>query len=68
MAEPPEAGELRPFTAIEMTLAKGLVPPGKPKKLAERVASASKEAAKEGDAAKEAEPVKTGTEPELSSP
>ncbi|HEY8277702.1 MAG TPA: ceramidase domain-containing protein [Methyloceanibacter sp.] len=65
VAEPPEAGELRPFTAIEMTLAKGLVPPGKPKKLAERVASASKEAAKEGDAAKEAEPVKTGTEPEV---
>jgi hypothetical protein len=65
VAEPPEAGELRPFTAIEMTLAKGLVPPGKPKKLAERVASASQEAAKEGDAAKEAEPVKTGTEPEV---
>ena len=65
MAEPLEAGELRQFTAIEMTLAKGLVPPRKPKKLAERVASASEEAAKEDDAAKEAEPVKTGPEPEV---
>jgi len=66
-AEPPEAGELRQITAIEMTLAKGLVPPRKPKKLAERVASASEEAAKE-DAAKEEEPVKTGPEPEVLSP
>jgi hypothetical protein len=51
-----------------MTLAKGLVPPRKPKKLAERVASVSQEAAKEGDAAKYAEPDKTGTEPEVLSP
>ena len=59
--EPLEAGELRQITAIEMTLAKGLVPPRKPKKLAERVASASQEAAKD-------EPVKTGPEPEVLSP
>ena len=68
-AEPlEEAGELRQFTAIEMTLAKGLVPPRKPKKLSERVASASEEAAKEDDAAKEDEPVKTAPEPQVLSP
>jgi len=44
-------GSLRPATAIERTLAEGLAPPPKPPKpakpLAERVASASEQAAKE---------------------
>ena len=45
------SGDLRPATAIERTLAEGLAPPPKPPKpakpLAERVASAGEEAAKE---------------------
>ena len=48
--EPPSegAGKLRPATAVEATLAEGLAPPPKP--LAERVASAGEEAAKEDEA------------------
>jgi hypothetical protein len=45
-------GALRPATAVEKTLAEGLAPP--PKKLAERVALASKDAAKDEEAAEEA--------------
>lgn len=67
-AAPPQAGESRQLTAIEMTLAKGLVPPRKPKKLAERVASASEEAAKEKEEAKEDEPVEAAPEPQVLSP
>ena len=50
-SEPPlqGAGDVRPATAVEATLAEGLAPPPKP--LAERVASAGEEAAKEGEAA-----------------
>jgi hypothetical protein len=48
--EPPldDAGDLRPATPVEATLAEGLAPP---KPLAERVASAGEEAAKEDEAA-----------------
>jgi hypothetical protein len=48
---------LRPATAIERTLGEGLAPPPKlpkpAKPLAERVASASEEAAKEDEATEE---------------
>ena len=67
VAEPPEADELRPLTAIEMTLARAGAA-AQTQEAGRRVASASQEAAKEGDAAKEAEPDKTGTEPEVLSP
>ena len=44
----PDAGQLRPVTAVEATLAAGLAPP---KPLGERVASVGEEAAKEDEAA-----------------
>jgi hypothetical protein len=44
----PSAGDLRPATAVEKTLAEGLAPP--PKKLAERVASVDEDAAKDDEA------------------
>jgi ceramidase len=50
-----DAGDLKPLSPIERTLAVGLVPPRKPKKLAERVASATEKAAKD-DAAAEDQP------------
>jgi hypothetical protein len=48
-----DAGDLKPLSPIEMTLAVGLVPPRKPKKLAERVASATEKAAKDDTAAED---------------
>jgi hypothetical protein len=45
------SGDFRPATAVERTLAEGLAPSPKPAKpLTERVASASEQAAKEGEA------------------
>jgi hypothetical protein len=48
-----DVGELKPLSPIERTLAVGLVPPRKPKKLAERVASATEKAAKDDTAAED---------------
>jgi hypothetical protein len=48
-----DAGDLKPLSPIEKTLAVGLVPPRKPKKLAERVASATEKAAKDDTAAED---------------
>lgn len=48
-----DAGDLKPLSPIEKTLAVGLVPPRKPKPLAERVASATEKAAKDDTAAED---------------
>jgi hypothetical protein len=57
------AGDLRPASAVERTLAEGLAPPPKPRKpLAERVASATEEAAKEDEGAEDSQ------EPKVLSP
>jgi hypothetical protein len=45
-------GEVRPATSVEKTLAEGLAPP--PKKLVEKVALASEDAAKDEEAAEDA--------------
>jgi hypothetical protein len=73
-SEPPrpapaaDAGDLKPLSPIEKTLAVGLVPPRKPKKLAERVASATEKAAKDDPAEDQPEASPDEAKPKVLSP
>ncbi|HEX2446656.1 MAG TPA: ceramidase domain-containing protein [Methyloceanibacter sp.] len=64
-----DAGDQKPLSEIERTLAVGLVPPRKPKPLAERVASAAEKAAKDDKGAEdESEADSDEPEPKVLSP